>query len=265
MAPFGQVIPVQGTVNGFLGEVTRSGGGDPFIVSKPANANNAANINFGDTVVLLPDNTGGTYKQFADWQANGGGLAINTATTSSSATATPSTLAGISAGMFVFGAGISAGTFVLSVNYAAGTITLSKTATATAGAAALAYAIFAGIAVREVKTTPGYVISGQAYATVGSYTPGQMCGVLVRGGIIVNINTGVQANCVAGGPAYLRTILNGTFPNAVVGDLESISDTTNSVLLAGGAFPALADGFWKTGHIDANNAVELIFTSRITV
>jgi len=255
MPSFGQVIPVIGTGNGFLGEPSRTGGGDPFIISKLANASNTANINFGDTVVILPDSTGGTCKQFADWQANGGGLAVISSITISSATVTPSSLAGISPGMFVFGTGISAGTNVLSVNASAGTITISKNATATNASAALAFAIFAGIAVREVKTQLGYPYTPGG-SEIGYYAPGQMAGIEVRGSISVKVNVGTPS---ANGPVYLRAILNGSIPAGLVGDLEANSDTVNNILLA----PSIAEMYFKTGTVDANGITEVTLLSRV--
>ena len=58
MSSLGTVIPVLGLNFGFIGQVSRTGGGDPFIVSKQANSANAANINFGDVVVVLPTRQG---------------------------------------------------------------------------------------------------------------------------------------------------------------------------------------------------------------
>lgn len=257
MSSFAQVIPVVGTPNGFLGEPSRTGGGDPMIISAQANASNAANINFGDTVVLLPDTTGGTCKQFADWQTNGGGLAVATATTNASATITPTSLAGISLGMFVFGAGIPAGTYISAISPSAGTATLSKNATATAGAAALTYAVFAGIAVREVKSQLGYPYTPGA-TQVGQYLPGQQVGILVRGTITVKVTVGAP---VRTGPAYLRAIVNGGIPAGLLGDLEANPDGNNNILLAG--IPTIADANFKTGNLDSNNLTELTFLSRV--
>lgn len=255
MSSFGQVIPVIGTGVGFLGEVSRTGGGDPFIISKQANANNGANINFGDAVVILPDSTGGTCKQFADWLANGGGLAVTTNIASASATATPTSLAGISVGMLVRGTGIPVGTFIININPSAGTITLSQNATATNAAAALTYAVFAGVAVREVKTQLGYPYTPPGSTEIGYYAPGNMVGILVSGAITVKLPYGTP---VSDGPAYLRVVANG---NGAVGDFNATSDTTNSILLA--SVPAVADAYFKTGLKDSNNLCELVFTTRV--
>lgn len=259
---FGQVIPV-GPVQsfGFLGEVARQGAGDPFIISKEANINNAANINFGDTVVILPDTTGGTCKQYADWQANpaaGGGLAL-TCTKATSTTVTPAsaTLAGLSNGMLIAGTGIPAGTYISSVNYTAGTITISKAATDSA-TGLLYFAKFGGIAVREVKTQLGYPYTPPGSTEVGYYAPGNYVSILVRGGITVKCVVGTP---VAEGPAYLRTILNGSVPAGVVGGIEANADGLNNVLLAG--IPGIASAFFKNGAMDGNNLCELTLTNRV--
>lgn len=261
MGSFGQIIPVIGTYQGFLGEVSRTGGGDPFIISKQANASNASNINFGDTCVIIPDSTGGTVKQFADWQANGGGLALS-CTTASSTTVTPAsaTLAGLSPGMFIYGAGIPAGTYIVSVNFSAGTLTISKAATASA-TVTLYFVKFGGIAVREVKTmtaytpTAGGTISGNS---IGNYLPGQYVGLLVRGSITIKCTVGTP---VAEGPAYLRTILNGSIAAGLVGDLEANADGVNNILL--GSVPGISDARFKTGVIDSNYLTELTILNRI--
>jgi hypothetical protein len=259
MSSFGQVIPVIGTNMGFLGEVSRTGGGDPFIVSKMANAANAANISFGDAVVMIPDATGGTCKQFADFVANGGGLAVVTAT-ATSVTLTPVSFAGLAVGMLVQGAGIPAGTYITAVNYAAGTLTISKAATATAGAAALTYALFAGWAVREVKTNLGYPYSPNAGGVVGVYRPGDWVGILVRGAITLKVLVGAP---LAGGPVYIRSILNGAIPAGVVGGLEAAPDGVNNQLLA--SMPPIAEAYFKTGTMDANGLTEVSVLSRISV
>jgi hypothetical protein len=263
MSSFGQVVPILGTAMGFLGEVTRTGGGDPFIISKQANVNNAANINFGDAVVILPDSTGGTCKAFADWQANGGGLAV-VGVTGSNTTFTPSaaSCAGISNGMLIFGSGIPAGTFVSAVNYAAGTITMSKAATSSLNTVTLYFAKFAGFAVREVKSMTAYVpTAGGAIPgnTIGNYLPGQYTGILVRGGILVKVPVGTP---VSNGPAYLRAILNGGIAAGLLGSIEANADGVNNLLLAN--IPGIASAFFKTGATDAASTglYELILENR---
>jgi hypothetical protein len=249
MGSFGAVIPITGLNLGFLGQVSRTGGGDPFIVAKFANTNNVNNIAFGDTVALLPDSAGGTYRQFADFLANGGSLS-QSVTLASSVTATPSSMAELAVGMFVVGSGIPAGTFITAVGTS--TITLSKSATST-GAQTLTFGWFAGIAVREVKTQLTYPVTPGA-SQVGVYQPGQMCEVLVRGSITAKVTVGTP---VAGGPVYMRTILNGSIAAGIVGDLEAAPDTVNTVVLP--------NAYFKTGVLDANNVSEVTLLSRAQV
>ena len=262
MGAFGQVIPIVGTPMGFLGEPSRTGGGDPLIISRQANVNNANNINFGNAVVLLPDATGGTCKDYADWQANGGGLQVGgSGFNNASPIVTPGNLAGISPGMMVFNAGIPAGTYVVAVNVVNGQVTLSKTPTGANNAnTVLQFADFAGIAVREVKTMFSYGLTPGApliTPTVGYYQPGQYVGILTRGAITIQVNVGAP---VAGGPAYLRSILNGGIPAGKVGGFESNNDGNNSIMLAN--VPQVADAFFKNGVQDSNNLCELVILSR---
>lgn len=264
MGAFGQVIPVTGPGISFVGEPTRTGGGDPFIVSRQANVNNANNISFGDVVMLLPDAVGGTVKQFADWQANGGGLQVGgSGLNNASPIVTPGNIAGLSPGMFVFNAAIPAGTFIVSINPVNGQVTLSKTPTGANNAnTTLQFAMLYGIAVREVKSALNYGITpGQPVATgtnLGFYAPGQYVGVLVRGAIGIQVNVGAP---VAGGAAYLRAIANGGIPAGKVGGIESNNDGNNSILLPSN--PVVADAYFKNGVLDSNNLCELVFTNRV--
>jgi len=255
-APFGQVIGIPSMLNGFLGDVTRVGGGDPFIKSRQSNANNAANISVGDAVVLMPDATNGTVKQFADWIANGGGFSLST-NTASNTTLTPSSTNGLSVGMLVKGTGIPAGAYITAVG--ATTVTISKAATATANGVTVYYALFYGIAVREVKTNqPFSAYSPTSPGQTMNYAPGEMVDVLLRGGVLVQNLSGVTA--MAGWPAYIRTILNaGTYPNDVVGGISPVNDGVNSILLD----PNLAQAFFTGGYADANNLIEMCFLSRV--
>lgn len=251
MSSFGTFIPVIGLNNGYPGQVSRTGGGNPFIVSKLANASNVNNINFGDPVMILPDSAGGTLRQAADFFTNGGGLAITTNIASTSTTATPTTLAGLYPGMFVMGTGIPVGTFIVSISQSAGTITLSKAATATNSAAALTYATFGGIAVREVKTQLGYPVP-PGTSQIGYYAPGQMGEALVAGSVMVKINVGTP---VQSGSVYLRAIVNGSIPAGLLGDLEAAPDGVNNIFLPNATF--------KTGTLDANNVAELTLLVRV--
>jgi hypothetical protein len=68
---FGTTIPVTGLNLGFLGQVTRLG--ERVITSRPVLSTAAANINFGDPVVIIPTAGGGdSYQSVADFIAGAG-------------------------------------------------------------------------------------------------------------------------------------------------------------------------------------------------
>ena len=251
---FGAVIPVTGLNNGFLGQVSRTNAGEPCIVARLANINNNADIKFGDTVVLLPDSDNGTYRQMADFLANGGETAQGTGNTNSNATLnglSAGFVNGLSVGMFLFGAGIPAGTQIKSIESAT-SLTLSQNATATATGVSVYVAIFAGIAGREVKTQLSYPYT-PGDAQIGSYAPGQMCEVMVgRGSITVAVPVGTP---FSNSQVYLRIAANGGVPAGVVGDLEAAPDGANTIPLSGVVF--------KTGSLDANGVAEITFLTRI--
>jgi hypothetical protein len=254
----GQVIPVVGTLTGFVGEVSRTGGGNPLVVSKIANANNTNNITVGDALILMPDSTGGSYRQFADFIANGGVFTVSTVTTSNT-TLAPTSLAGLSVGMLVIGSGIPAGAYITAISPSAGTVTISKAATASA-TVTLSYGIFAGFAVRETKTQLGYPYAANGSGSLMTYLPAQYVGCLVRGSITVINKVGTP---VAGGQAWIRAILNGSISAGIVGGLETNSDTVNNVPLGKGS--GIAEVYYKTGNQDTNGVVEISVLSQVTV
>lgn len=249
---FGAVIPVTGLNNGFLGQVSRTNSGEPCIVARLANSANVNNISFGDTVVLLPDSTGGTYRQFADFIANGGVTVFGTASTHSNTTLdTLTNTAGLRIGQYLFGAGIPAGTTITAIT-SAGVVTLSQAATATATLVNIYVGMFAGIAGREVKTQLTYPITPGA-SLIGTYTPGQIAEVMVgRGSIVVQVNVGTP---ISNGQVYMRVALNGGIPAGLVGDIEAAPDGVNTV--------ALDNTVFKTGVLDANNLAEITILKRI--
>jgi hypothetical protein len=102
---------------------------------------------------------------------------------------------------------------------------------------------FAGIAVREVKTLKSYVVQPNALATLVSYAPGEICDVLVRGSVVVEIQNPSAAAIVAGGAVYLRLVA-GT--GTVIGAFEPAADGGNTI--------ALTNCFYTTGitSLDAN-------------
>lgn len=110
------------------------------------------------------------------------------------------------------------------------------------------FAAFAGVAVREVKQSTSFVMTGQGQA---QYNPGDPCDVLERGSVTVTCNVGAPT---AGGPVYLRTVANGAIPAGLVGGFEAAADGTNTV--------QVTSAQWKTGKIDANLTAELTLLSR---
>jgi hypothetical protein len=113
-------------------------------------------------------------------------------------------------------------------------------------------ALFAGVAVREVKTNLGYPIT-PGNAPVGYYAPGQEAEALERGSIAVKFN--VTTGAVAGGPVYVRILLNGAIPAGLIGGFETQADGGNSILLTNVVL--------RTGVVDGNNVAEITLLNRV--
>ena len=97
---------------------------------------------------------------------------------------------------------------------------------------------FVGVAAREVKTT--------AYGTSqGGYVAGEPASVMKRGRILVKCQNGTPA---LNGDVYIRTTLNASYPDAVVGGFEAAADSTYSV--------KVTNLKWR-GAADANGIAEL--------
>ena len=107
---------------------------------------------------------------------------------------------------------------------------------------------FVGIAAREIKSSLVYLDQ-----SVGQYAPGDAVPVFQRGSINVKCQNGTAA---VGAPVYMRITYNGTYPNAVVGGFEAVSDTTNSV--------QLTNAQWA-GPADANGIAELRLLTMLNV
>ena len=118
-------------------------------------------------------------------------------------------------------------------------------------------ALFAGIAIREVKTNVtsylGMEQTGSNTPVVGYYAAGEMAEVLERGSITVQINAGIP---VAGNNVYLRTALNGSIPAGVVGGLEAQT-------VGDGGLVSLSNVVFRTGVLDANNVAEITILNRV--
>lgn len=110
---------------------------------------------------------------------------------------------------------------------------------------ALTAANFAGVAVAEVKQQLTYSV-GQDVTQGGYYAAEQPADVIQRGIVSVYVAYGTPT---AGGAVYVRTVLNGTFPDEVVGDFRTAADGGNTV--------QLTNCSWNTNLIDAQGVAEL--------
>jgi hypothetical protein len=113
-------------------------------------------------------------------------------------------------------------------------------------------ALFAGVAVREVKTNISFIAmetigSGQ----IGSYAPGEIAEALEEGSITIKVN--VTTGIVSQGQVFVRVSANGA--NTIVGGFESAGDTTHTVALTGVV--------WRTGVVDANGVAEITILNRV--
>lgn len=114
---------------------------------------------------------------------------------------------------------------------------------------------FVGIAVREVLTQLATTYpAAPTLPAVQTYAPGQMCDVLEWGAISVIVKDQQSIGFAAGAKVYLRTVLNGTYPTALVGDFETAADGGNTI--------QLTNVFLSTGVVDANNVTEVTLLSR---
>ena len=111
-------------------------------------------------------------------------------------------------------------------------------------------ALFAGIAVEEVKTT-GSFPSTPGVDVVGSYAQGDYADALNFGSIMVTVNNGTP---VSQAPVYLRIAANVAVPNGVIGGLEA-ANTTGTIELTGVVF--------TTGQMDSNNSAEITLLNRV--
>jgi hypothetical protein len=111
--------------------------------------------------------------------------------------------------------------------------------------------LFAGVAVREVKTMLTYPYT-PGPAGIGNYAPGQIAEALEVGSIPVQFH--VATTPVAGGPVYVRILLNGAITAGVIGGFETAADGSNSILLTNVVL--------RTGVIDANGVGEITLLTR---
>ena len=82
---------------------------------------------------------------------------------------------------------------------------------------------FLGIAVRIVKQQTS------VFEVMGSYHEYDAADICVRGSVIVTFNgAGIPT---AGGPVYIRRLLNPAYPGSAVGDIEAAADGANNILI----------------------------------
>lgn len=124
--------------------------------------------------------------------------------------------------------------------------TYSQLAGFVAGGGTFTQALFAGFAVREVKSAESFFGTGNSAPSWNYYSPGAPCDVIKRGSVVVKVNVGTPT---AGGLVYVRTVLNGAIPAGLVGGVEAAADSTNTVQLTNCRF--------FTGILDGNNCAEV--------
>jgi hypothetical protein len=102
---------------------------------------------------------------------------------------------------------------------------------------------FAGVAVREVSQATAYV------SQAPTYSAGEACDYLVRGGINVICRAGTPT---AQGAVYVRVAV--ATADKPIGGFEAVADSTNNVLLT--------NAVWATGLMDADKVCELTLLRR---
>jgi hypothetical protein len=107
-------------------------------------------------------------------------------------------------------------------------------------------ATFAGVAVRKVKQATSYLTQG----TTGVYAYPDICDIIERGPVSVNVNVGTPS-ATAG--VYVRITANGSIPLGVVGGFEAAADGSNTVQITNARWGTVAD---------ANGVAELVLTGR---
>lgn len=104
---------------------------------------------------------------------------------------------------------------------------------------------FVGVAVREVKSAWDYRNQNE-----GSYLPGDAVPVLMRGSVNVICQRSTPS---LGGAVYIRTAVNESYPNCVIGGFEAENDEGKTTLLGNCQWGGQADG---------NGVAELIILTR---
>lgn len=238
--------------NGYPGNVSRSGGPGELITNRAVQSTDTASIPFGAPVVLNPNNTysalGSTITSLSVALASG-----TVYTSLSVAALTGPVLAGSS---IIIGA--NGQTVIASATVQVGATAIPVTSFTANAAYAIGtqvqstnvFSQFAGVAIREVQQATNYFP-----ATGGAYQPAMPCDILQYGTVTVTCNYGTP---LAGGPVYIRTVLNtANVPNGVVGGFEAAPDPTNAAY----SFQA-TNAEWTTGNLDAHNNGEITLLVR---
>jgi hypothetical protein len=109
-----------------------------------------------------------------------------------------------------------------------------------------------GIAVADTTTNGVFPLAGGQNLAGGYYPPGALADVLTVGTINVAVNNGTPTG--AGGPVYIRKILNGAIPAGVVGGFEAVADSTNTVVMT--------NMVWKTGILSTDGTAQVTILTR---
>jgi hypothetical protein len=116
---------------------------------------------------------------------------------------------------------------------------------------------FVGIAVREVMTQVATYSPAQPLTPlIQTYSPGLIADVIERGDVTVIVKDPQTAGYKRGQKVYLRIALNGTYPTAAVGDLETAADGGNTI--------QITNAFLSNGVVDGNSVTTITLLSRNT-
>ena len=248
----GQTIPVLGLNLGFPGDASRIP--NPVIVARPVNGSATLNLYFGDTAVVVPDSTGGTWLSVADFlktQTNLSNLLAYFAGIAHREVKTqlgyPPTYGGQSVGYYIPGeiAEVQEQGAVLVTLYA-GTPQSNQPVYMRVLANALISTVVGGIeaAADVALSTTATASAASNSLTVVSY-PGAAVGQVVTG----------------------NGIPDGTYVTNVATTTITISANTTVALAAGTPLSfantvKLPNTVFKTGDVDANNTVEINILQR---
>lgn len=104
---------------------------------------------------------------------------------------------------------------------------------------------FIGVAVREIKSATDYLNQN-----AGAYVPGEAVPVMMRGSVNVKCQRSTPS---LGGAVYIRTAVNDSYEDCVIGGFEAEADEGKTTLLG--------NCQWG-GPADENGIAELIILTR---